>query len=144
MILFLFLLLASSIKAQSNGGLKSPPFDNLSHNHSFSDLIRSSDPTAFKAITYKGQHNREMFSGITNKVYIFIVDFKDGLTTEIQVKSQFGSSQYAQIEAEKYAIVIGRIPTILRLYVKRVVISKGNEYAFAFGKRRYIHFQWWR
>ena len=43
------------------------------------------------------------------------------------VNSKFGSPESAKIEAKKLAIVIGKIPTILRLHLKRVVISKGNN-----------------
>ena len=136
MIFFLSLSLASSVKAQSNGGPTSPPFDFVASDYRFANLIRSSDPTTFKAIAYKGRHKIEIFNGITNRAYIFTVDFKDGLTTEMQVKSQFESSENARIVAKKLAIEIGRIPTILRLHLKRVIISKGNEFAFAIGNGR--------
>jgi hypothetical protein len=43
------------------------------------------------------------------------------------VNPEFGSSEAARVEAEKYAIVIGRIPKALRLDVLTVWIHKGME-----------------
>ena len=133
-VFFLSFFLTFSVKAQSNGNSPSPPFNNIAFDHRFSELIRSSDTTAFKAITYKGQHNRKIENDVINRTYIFTVDFEDGLTIEMQVNSKFGSSENAKIEAEKLAIAIGSIPTILRLHLKRVVVSKGNDYVFSTGK----------
>jgi len=50
-----------------------------------------------------------------------------GLTTEIQVNPEFGNSEVALAEAEKYAEVIGRLPTALRNDVETVWIHKGTE-----------------
>jgi hypothetical protein len=61
------------------------------------------------------------------QAYLFDATFSDGLSAEIQVNPEFGSSEVARVEAEKYAIVIGRIPKALRINVLTVWIHKGME-----------------
>jgi hypothetical protein len=61
------------------------------------------------------------------QAYLFDATFSDGLSAEIQVNPEFGSSEAARVEAEKYAIVIGRIPKALRIDVLTVWIHKGME-----------------
>jgi hypothetical protein len=96
------------------------------------DIITASDPTTFQALSPKGQGNRTMFDRRANafvqfQAYLFDATFSDGLSAEIQVNPEFGSSEAARVEAEKYAIVIGRIPKALRLDVLTVWIHKGME-----------------
>jgi len=96
------------------------------------DIITAADPTTFQALTPKGQGNRTMFDRRANafvqfQAYLFDATFSDGLSAEIQVNPEFGSSEAARVEAEKYAIVIGRIPKALRLDVLTVWIHKGME-----------------
>lgn len=99
------------------------------------NIITDSDPSAFRDLTYMGQDMRTMFDRrvkdwIVVNAYLFQVSFNDGLSTEIQVNPEFGSSLVALAEAQKYAVVIGRLPTILRSNVQTVWIHQGNE---AFG-----------
>jgi hypothetical protein len=96
------------------------------------DIITASDPTTFQALSPKGQGNRTMFDRRANAfvqfdAYLFDATFSDGLSAEIQVNPEFGSSEVARVEAEKYAIVIGRIPKALRINVLTVWIHKGME-----------------
>jgi hypothetical protein len=96
------------------------------------DIITASDPTTFQALSPKGQGNRTMFDRRANafvqfQAYLFDATFSDGLSAEIQVNPEFGSSEAARVEAEKYAIVIGRIPKALRIDVLTVWIHKGME-----------------
>jgi hypothetical protein len=96
------------------------------------DIITAADPTTFQALTTRGQGNRTMFDRRANafvqfQAYLFDATFSDGLGAEIQVNPEFGSSEAARVEAEKYAIVIGRIPKALRLDVLTVWIHKGME-----------------
>src|SRR6185436_7724414 len=53
--------------------------------------------------------------------------FDDGLVAEVQVNPEFTNSASAAIEANKYAIVIGRLPTISRSRVQTVWIHKGVQ-----------------
>jgi len=96
------------------------------------DIITSSDPTTFQNMSYEGQDSRTMFDRrvnafITLNPYLFNANFDDGLTAEIQVNPEFGSEDDALPEAEKYAVVIGRLPTALRIRVETVWIHKGTE-----------------
>jgi hypothetical protein len=96
------------------------------------DIITASDPTAFTNMTYAGQGMRLMFdrrvnSFITVNAYLFNATFNDGLATEIQVNPEFSDSTLAGIEANKYAIVIGRLPTVSRSHVETVWIHQGVQ-----------------
>ena len=81
---------------------------------------------------YEGQKQREMFdrrrnSWIKNSAYIFNAIFSDGSNIEIQVNSEFSSSENAFNYAEKYSKVIGQLPNILRKDVRTVWIHKGKK-----------------
>ncbi len=96
------------------------------------NIITSSDPTTFQELTYAGQASRRMFdrrvdTWITVDAYLFDASFDDGLSAEIQVNPEFGGPDEARIEAEKYAEVIGRLPTVLRTDVETVWIHKGTQ-----------------
>jgi hypothetical protein len=93
------------------------------------DIITSSDPTTFTGMTYAGQGWRTMYDRrvgwTTRNAYLFDADYSDGLTAEIQVNPEFGSAEVAEIEANKYGIEIGRLPTVLRSDVRTVSIHQG-------------------
>ena len=96
------------------------------------NIITSSDPTTFENLSLAGQGYRTMFDRrvngwITVDAYLFSANFDDGLTAEIQVNPEFGGSEVASVEAEKYAEVIGRLPTALRKDVETVWIHKGTQ-----------------
>jgi hypothetical protein len=95
------------------------------------DIILPSDPTTFQSLSSAGQGSRLMFDRrvdafITLDAYLFNATFDDGLDTEIQVNPEFGSTA-ALAEAQKYAEVIGRLPTALRNDVQFVWIHKGVQ-----------------
>jgi len=94
------------------------------------DIITVTDPTSFQTLTSNGQGPRTMFdrrvdNWITADAYLFLVTYDDGLKMEVQVNPEFESSALAEVEAEKYAIAIGRLPTSLRQDVQTVWIHKG-------------------
>ena len=83
-------------------------------------------------MNYEGQKQREMFdrrrnSWIKNSAYIFNAIFSDGSNIEVQVNSEFSSSENAFNYAEKYSKVIGQLPNILRKDVRTVWIHKGKN-----------------
>ena len=96
------------------------------------DIITSSDPSLFSEIEYKGTGQREMFDrrngGSFNNVepHLFDTSFSDGLKTEIQVNPEFTLDE-ATVEANKYAFLIGQLPTALRKDVQTMWIHKGIE-----------------
>ena len=96
------------------------------------DIITASDPTTFQTLQSIGQGSRTMFDRRANawvelQAYLFDANFSDGLSAEVQVNPEFGSIEAARVQAEKYAIVIGRIPKVLRTSVSTVWIHKGVE-----------------
>jgi hypothetical protein len=96
------------------------------------DIITAADPTTFTGLNYSGRSLRRMFDrrvdDWTWKIpYLFDAQFDDGLAIEIQVNAEFGSVEAAQAEAEKYAPVIGRLPTALRADVETVWIHQGEK-----------------
>ncbi len=107
-----------------------PPFDGTIFLDP--DIITMDDPTSFETLTPNGQGSRVMFdrrvnNWITVNAFLFQVTFDDGLSTEVQVNPEFGTSELAQVEAQKYAIEIGRLPTSLRSDVETVWIHKGVQ-----------------
>lgn len=96
------------------------------------DIITPSDPTTFVGLTYAGQAPRLMFdrrvdAWVTYDAYLFDASFDDGLTAEVQVNPEFGSVEASRVEAERYAEVIGRLPTALRHDVETVWIHQGVQ-----------------
>ena len=96
------------------------------------DIITENDITSFIDAPYAGQGMRTMYDRrvngwITVNAYLFNATFDDGLTSEIQVNPEFGSSDTAFSEAEKYGIEIGRLPTALRNDVETVWIHQGTQ-----------------
>jgi predicted outer membrane repeat protein len=113
-----------------HSGFAAPPFSGTIFIDP--DIITASDPTTFISAPYAGQGLRLMFdrrvnNWVTLNVYLFNATFSDGLTSEIQVNPEFGTSALAGVEATKYGTVIGRLPTVLRSNVQTVVIHKGTE-----------------
>ncbi len=96
------------------------------------DIITAADPTAFLSVAYTGQGSRSMFDRrvakwVTVNAYLFNASYSDGLSLEVQVNPEFGSSSAAQVEAQKYARVIGQLPKALRTGIKMLWIHKGME-----------------
>jgi len=94
------------------------------------DIVTPSDPTAFLELAYTGQESRVMYDRrandwITVDAFLYNADFDDGLSIEIQVNPEFGDPETAEVEAVKYAPVIGQLSTALRKDVQTVWIHKG-------------------
>jgi len=71
--------------------------------------------------------DRRVNGWIIVDAYLFTATFDDGLTAEVQVNPEFGNTAAAQAEAEKYAPVVGRLPTALRTDVQTVWIHMGTQ-----------------
>ena len=96
------------------------------------DIITSSDPTTFTNLSYTGQAERTMYdrrvnNWITTTPFLFNANFEDGLSIEIQINPEFQNIADAEIQALKYAEVIGRLPTALRIDVETAWIHMGVE-----------------
>jgi len=95
------------------------------------DIITDADTTTFVSLVSMGQGSRMMFDRrandfVTLDAHLFDATFDDGLMAEIQVNPEFDSIA-ALAEAETYAEVIGRLPTVLRADVETVWIHAGEE-----------------
>ena len=124
--------------------IQSPPYNpGTATSPDFKNVIRDDDPTTFIStkFTYTGQGTRTMFDRrtadfITVNAYLFNAEYSDDLNVngskevrsniEVQVNPEFESIK-AKEYAEKYAIVIGRLPKALRRYVKTVWIHDGKQ-----------------
>ena len=96
------------------------------------DIITPDDPTAFISLSYQGRAQRTMFDRrvadwITISPYLFPAVFDDNTTIEIQVNPEFGTADDAEIQAKKFAPIIGRLTTELRKDVETVWIHKGVQ-----------------
>lgn len=96
------------------------------------DIITASDPSTFVGLTFAGTGSVLMFDRRIAafsffNAFLFDVTFSDGLGTQIQVNPEFGSAANAQIEAAKYGLLIGQLPTALRVDVDTVWIHKGLQ-----------------
>lgn len=96
------------------------------------DIITSSDPTSIQSTTYTGQglvtmFDRRVNTWVTVNAFLFDVVWDDGLTSRAQINPEFGTLTEATIEAEKYASLIGQLPTALRVDVDEIWIHKGIE-----------------
>lgn len=107
-----------------------PPFDGTIFLDP--DIIVDSDPSTFVSLSYVGQDMRLMYDRRVNKfitvpAFIYNSTYDDGLTIEIQVNPEFQNPELGQTVALKFATVIGRLPTSLRVDVETVWIHKGTE-----------------
>jgi hypothetical protein len=108
-----------------------PPFD-YSTMYVSNNILTSRDPTAFKELSYRGEGRRSVRDhriGVSTadeksvRVYLFDASYVDGLTIELRVNSEFESRE-AEMQALKYATIIGRLPTFFRSEVETITIHK--------------------
>jgi hypothetical protein len=96
------------------------------------DIITDSDSSTLISTTYEGQGTRTVFDRrvsdwVTINAYLFDITWNDGLISEAQVNPEFGSVAAATTEAEKYALIIGRLPACLRKDVDAIWIHQGTQ-----------------
>ena len=119
-----------------------PPFDGTIWISG--DIITSSDITLFDSLKYKGTGARQMYdrrnggAWINIEPYLFDTSFSDGLKTEIQINPEFTLDE-ATVEANKYAFLIGQLPTGLRKDVQTMWIHKGEEAYGGGNKNLLVH-----
>ncbi|MFK8058207.1 MAG: T9SS type A sorting domain-containing protein [Saprospiraceae bacterium] len=124
-LLFFVLLSASFLAAQ-------PPYAGTIFIDP--DIITAADPSAIESTTYSREevvtmYDRRVNNWVDVNAFLFDVVWDDGLTSRAQVNAEFGDVATATIEAEKYAFLIGQLPTCLRRDVNEIWIHKGvNAY----------------
>lgn len=96
------------------------------------DILTAFDRTSFVGLTSAGKGERTMYDRrvgdwIRVNAFLFEATFDDGLSIEFQVNPEFGSVAAAQVQAERFAPAIGRLPTSLRRDVETVWIHRGDK-----------------
>jgi hypothetical protein len=89
-----------------------PPYDGTVYVDP--DIITSSDPTSFLALTSMGQGTRTLYdrrvsNWVTLNVWLFDAQFGASKHVEVQVNPEFTQAQ-AQVHATRFATVVGRLP----------------------------------
>ena len=122
-----------------------PPF----HGTIFIDpnIINKLDPSCFVNLYYNGQDLRTMYDRreegwIENKPYLFPAKYEDGLMIEVQVNSEFENQYVAQSFAQKFAILIGKLPNELRKDIQTVWIHRGMKPFGGGNNNILIHTDW--
>ena len=94
-----------------------------------SEIITDADPSAFVSYIYKGQANRTMFDRRTGwttyYAYLFDVQFGSTVTLEFMVNPEF-SRDDAEVQVQRYALPLGKIPAFLFQNIKEVYIHRGD------------------
>ena len=97
------------------------------------DIVTPEDPSAFAGVSYVGRGNRVMFDRrvadwVEHEAFLFDATYEDGFEIEIQVNPEFGTSEAAMVEAQKYGWLIGQMPRVLRgPDFQTVWIHRGDE-----------------
>ena len=142
---FIFLLFTSNIYSDNCLKYSDPPFEGtifISPN-----IITENDPTSFTHLEFSGKQPRVMFDRrvddwIESTPLIFLAYYDDKYTIEVQVNPEFISLEVALKKATKYATIIGRLPSILRVDVETVWIHKGMKPFGGGNKNLLIHTDW--
>lgn len=101
------------------------------------DIITDNDPTCFEQLKYKGSRSEEMpdksnDAQLFKTAHVFVAAYSDNTKITIAVDADFETEKAANKEALRYAIRLGKLPTVLRAGVHRLVVHKGNEDTTAF------------
>tara|TARA_X000001036_G_C20585682_1_gene768594 strand:+ start:159 stop:1133 length:975 start_codon:yes stop_codon:yes gene_type:complete len=138
---------AEGLEVDENGCTNSQLANLSGYNYNFKDLlnppydgtifisgniITQEDTSTYDSIVYTGMASRTMYdrrdggAWITIEPHIFSAFFRDGPNIEIQINPEF-TLEEAQLEATKYAFLVGQLPIALRKDVETIWIHKGIE-----------------
>lgn len=128
--LFLLLYLLFPLPVPANA----PPFDSsLDIGEEDGLIITDSDPSVSFEVVYGGTDERSVYdwrvSGwMTFNMFIFTTTYADGSSVEYQVPvDEFGSKSASNSEVSFYALVMGRLPQVLRSGVNVITLFKDNS-----------------
>lgn len=101
------------------------------------DLVSDEDPSCFVALRYQGIEKAEMpdktrDGGLFGKAHIFVATYSDDTSVQLAIDSTIDTELRAKTEALRYATRLGKLPTVLRAGVERLVVHEGNPDATAF------------
>lgn len=94
-------------------------------------IITASDPTSFRSVTATGRGMRTTFdrrtaTWVTLDMWLFRAQFGTSKTVEVQVNPEF-TQQQAQVEAERHARHLGRIPAFSFRDIDMIWIHGGKQ-----------------
>ena len=98
------------------------------------ELITASDPSLFDKVEYEGIFIRQIYDRRNEgssqgpfrdlEAYVYTNYYSDGTTIETRINPEFTLDE-SNIEAEKYAFLLGQLPYALRQDIKSIHINKG-------------------
>lgn len=129
------LLLAATFAAMT-GAARAQEFSSSVVGTSF-DFITDSDPSSFLCLESKGHGPREMpdktgAGPLVQPAFIFVAYFEDGTSLDMAIDDAFETADRAREEAMRYVPRLGKLPTVLRRGVARMVVHRGGEDTTAF------------
>lgn len=102
------------------------------------DIITDDDPSCFEALEYLERRSEEMpdktdeAAELFQEAFVFKATFSDGTAVEMVIDADFETLEIAENEAKRFTDRLGRLPTLLRSGVKRLVVHQGGERTTAF------------
>lgn len=101
------------------------------------DIITDDDPSCFVDLAYEGIKSVEMPDKTSDgelfqDAHLFKAFYSDNSEIRIAVDSSFEDAAVAKREALRYATRLGKLPTVLRAGVRRLVVHEGHENTTAF------------
>ena len=107
------------------------------------EFIKTSDPGVFSCLRYGGQVTAEMVDKrhdelMAKNVFAYDALYSDGTKVGIFVHPDIGGQGAAAKLARQAADPVGKLPTMMRAKLDRVIIHKGDETAFAEDQGRFF------
>lgn len=108
------------------------------------DIITDADPTCFVDLNYQGVQSAEMpdktkeGGELFQDAHIFVANYSDKTKVQIAIDNSIEAEDTAKSEALRYATRLGKLPTILRTGVERLVVHEGHEETTAFSDQGLI------
>ncbi|KAF0243799.1 MAG: hypothetical protein FD180_3054 [Planctomycetota bacterium] len=128
-----FLIAAVLLLAASSSRADEDPLYKSSVVGTDFDFILDSDPDTFVDLKSLGEGKAEMpdksdnAAPLVKSAFLFVSNYKDGTSIDIAVDIRFEKEELARKEALRYTPRLGKLPTVLRRGVSRLVIHKGGE-----------------
>ncbi len=108
------------------------------------DFITEDDPSAFSTLEFQMSERSEMpdkrdgKNDLFKNAFVFQAEFTDGTNVRILVDDAFENKEAAETEAMRYVHRLGKLPTILRSGVNRLVVHHGGQDTSAFSDQGLI------
>ena len=140
-----YLITINSIIVKTPDKVIAPPFKGTIFVNS--EIITSRDKTTYVKNEYyetalRKMYDRRVSDWIKIKPIIFKSYYYDSDIIEFQVNPEFGSIENAKSQVDLFAPEIGRLPIVLRKYIKTVWIHKGLKPFGGGNENILIHTDW--